>query len=91
MGIGRVHKFICIFFLLLGSVLLSTLPYATEARPLQSSDMSAERFHLTENKNSGPSPGVGHRYKNAKRLGESKNSGPSPGEGHKIIDTGNGH
>ncbi|KAJ0077535.1 hypothetical protein Patl1_35419 [Pistacia atlantica] len=79
------------FFLLLGCVLLSTVFYATEARPLQSSDFSAERFYLTAKKKSGPSPGIGHRYNNVKDLGGVKNSGPSPGEGHKIIYTGNKH
>ncbi|KAF2294622.1 hypothetical protein GH714_013836 [Hevea brasiliensis] len=36
-------------------------------------------------KKSGPSPGIGHGYKNFQALGAAKDSGPSPGEGHKKI------
>ncbi|KAL2333493.1 hypothetical protein Fmac_014706 [Flemingia macrophylla] len=39
-------------------------------------------------KDSGPSPGVGHKFTNSETLGGIKNSGPSPGgEGHKFTNS----
>lgn len=39
-------------------------------------------------KDSGPSPGVGHKFTNSDTLGGIKDSGPSPGgKGHKFTDS----
>ncbi|GKV43190.1 hypothetical protein SLEP1_g50512 [Rubroshorea leprosula] len=78
---------------------MSSMLYASEARPLRDSKSQSADFikeikdmfkglSLDAVKVSGPSPGVGHRYKNLQTLGLGnkaiiKNSGPSPGEGHK--------
>ncbi|GLT76701.1 hypothetical protein SLA2020_483450 [Shorea laevis] len=71
----------------------------SEARPLRDSKSQIADFikeikdvfkgmSLEAVKVSGPSPGVGHRYKNLETLGLGnkviiKDSGPSPGQGHK--------
>ncbi|EEF43597.1 conserved hypothetical protein [Ricinus communis] len=44
---------------------------------------------LEEVKKSGPSPGIGHKYKNLQTLGVIKNSGPSPGGGHNVVNGNN--
>lgn len=67
-------RFFILFFLLL-SLLLSSMLSATEARALRGLSLRAVKV-------SGPSPGVGHRYKNLQTIGL-ENSGPGPGEGHK--------
>jgi hypothetical protein len=72
------------------------LVYGTEARPLSSSRLSKDvnvgeiegligGFSARAVKNSGPSPGIGHKYKNFQSLGEASKSGPSPGEGHRQV------
>ncbi|CAL5209895.1 unnamed protein product [Lathyrus oleraceus] len=79
-------------FILLVSLLISLVPKVSEARPLlisplQSKDGVIGEVHgvFRTLKESGPSPGVGHRI-----IGGMKDSGPSPGEGHKY-KTNNGH
>ncbi|KAJ9170634.1 hypothetical protein P3X46_018728 [Hevea brasiliensis] len=81
------------FFLIL--VLINLVFLETEAgRPLKTRDSTASRvikgfldgFSLGAIKESGPSPGVGHKYANTKTLGGIKDSGPSPGEGHKAVN-----
>ncbi len=37
-------------------------------------------------KQSGPSPGEGHKFTNQETLGGIKESGPSPGEGHNYVN-----
>ncbi|XVF01334.1 hypothetical protein REPUB_Repub04eG0078800 [Reevesia pubescens] len=77
-------------FLFLLSLLLSSMLSATQARELRDSKLLFNNgskkihkgtfkglFHVV--KDSGPSPGVGHRYNNV----QVEKSGPSPGEGHK--------
>ncbi|GLT76700.1 hypothetical protein SLA2020_483450 [Shorea laevis] len=82
--------------LFLSLLLMSSL---SEARPLRDSKSQIADFikeikdvfkgmSLEAVKVSGPSPGVGHRYKNLETLGLGnkviiKDSGPSPGQGHK--------
>lgn len=44
-----------------------------------------QELSLAAVKRSGPSPGIGHRYKDLKTLGVVMESGPSPGEGHKYV------
>ncbi|KAL3611626.1 hypothetical protein D5086_002646 [Populus alba] len=67
-----------------------------EARPLSSSRLSEDvnvgeieghvgGFSARAVKNSGPSPGIGHQYKNLQSLGGATKSGPSPGEGHRQV------
>jgi hypothetical protein len=95
---GRELKSVSVFsvLLLLLSLLLSNLVYGTEARPLSSSRLSKDvnvgeiegligGFSARAVKNSGPSPGIGHKYKNFQSLGEASKSGPSPGEGHRQV------
>ncbi|XP_021292309.1 precursor of CEP16-like [Herrania umbratica] len=86
-------RFFILFFLLL-SLLLSSMLSATEARALKDSKLQYSKagkkineatlrgLSLRAVKVSGPSPGVGHRYKNLQTIGL-ENSGPGPGEGHK--------
>ncbi|KAB5520722.1 hypothetical protein DKX38_025041 [Salix brachista] len=73
--------------------------HGTGARPLSSSRLSKDvnvgeieglvgGFSLRAVKNSGPSPGIGHKYKNFKSLGQATKSGPSPGQGHKHVTNG---
>ncbi|OAY33713.1 hypothetical protein MANES_13G118000v8 [Manihot esculenta] len=81
-----------IFFLILG-----LLNSATEAgRSMNTSktrDSATSRvikgfldgFSLGAIKQSGPSPGVGHKYVDSQTLGGIKNSGPSSGEGHNAV------
>ncbi|KAL6964050.1 hypothetical protein U1Q18_035106, partial [Sarracenia purpurea var. burkii] len=61
----------------------------TEPRPLNgrasSSFRTVEELSVKAMKNSGPSPGDGHKYKQLKTLGMVKQSGPSPGEGHSYV------
>lgn len=95
---GRELKSVSVFsvLLLLLSLLLSNLVYGTEARPLSSSRLSKDvnvgeiegligGFSARAVKNSGPSPGIGHNYKNFQSLGEASKSGPSPGQGHRQV------
>ncbi|KAJ6965101.1 hypothetical protein NC652_003113 [Populus alba x Populus x berolinensis] len=96
---GRELKSVPVFSLLrllLLSLLLSNLVYGTEARPLSSSRLSEDvnvgeieghvgGFSARAVKNSGPSPGIGHQYKNFQSLGGATKSGPSPGEGHRQV------
>ncbi|XP_011030430.1 PREDICTED: uncharacterized protein LOC105129885 [Populus euphratica] len=96
---GRELKSVPVFsvlLLLLLSLLLSNLVYGTEARPLSSSRLGKD-VNVGENegliggfspravKNSGPSPGIGHGYKNFQSIGEASKSGPSPGDGHRQV------
>ncbi|KAK8263163.1 hypothetical protein V6Z11_D12G023100 [Gossypium hirsutum] len=70
-----MRKSSIISFLLLLSLLLSSMKPGAEARGLL-------RMFLHAVKVSGPSLGVGHRYNNLQSI-EVQKSGPSPGEGHK--------
>ncbi|KAJ9159481.1 hypothetical protein P3X46_024988 [Hevea brasiliensis] len=96
---GRESKSIITLFstLLVGFLLVSTsILHGTEARLLLSTaSMLHEEIEgvvkglsLAAVKKSGPSPGIGHRYKNFQTLGVVKHSGPAPGAGHKYV-TGN--
>ncbi|XP_022762360.1 precursor of CEP16-like [Durio zibethinus] len=85
-----------ILFLLFLSLMLSYMISAAEARALPMRDSklqysnASKKIHngtfkglfLHAVKDSGPSPGVGHRYNNLQII-EVEKSGPSPGEGHK--------
>ncbi|KAJ6751180.1 hypothetical protein OIU85_001677 [Salix viminalis] len=99
---GRELKSVTVFsvLLLLLSLLLSNMVHGTGARPLSSSRLSKDvnvgeieglvgGFSLRAVKYSGPSPGIGHKYKNFKSLGDATKSGPSPGQGHKHVTAGN--
>ncbi|KAJ8766863.1 hypothetical protein K2173_009207 [Erythroxylum novogranatense] len=104
MGKGNSYTAKIFSFLLLGSLILLTtmLLHGVEARQLSGSRLvgDASRFKLGgrlhdlrvegEVLHSGPSPGVGHRYKTLHGTGDVKNSGPSPAEGHKDV-TGENH
>ncbi|OIT29932.1 hypothetical protein A4A49_31747 [Nicotiana attenuata] len=80
---ARTLQYFAIFFLL--RLLLSSiyLLHVTEARPVMVKN-SGNPFGVM--KNSGPSPGIGHRFENSGISVEDidvVHSGPSPGEGHK--------
>ncbi|KAF9665978.1 hypothetical protein SADUNF_Sadunf16G0181200 [Salix dunnii] len=96
---GGELKSVTVFSVLLLSLLLSIMVYGTGARPLSSSRLSKDvnageteglvgGFSLLAVKNSGPSPGIGHKYKNLECLGEATKSGPSPGQGHRHVTNG---
>ncbi|KAB1997433.1 hypothetical protein ERO13_D12G022300v2 [Gossypium hirsutum] len=91
----KMRKSSIISFLLLLSLLLSSMKPGAEARGLLrdskwqysngSKKIQKGRFKgmfLHAVKVSGPSLGVGHRYNNLQSI-EVQKSGPSPGEGHK--------
>lgn len=89
-GQNSVATFISVFLLFHLLVSNSTF-HVTEARLLINDHSRTFHINVVEDdksleavKKSGPSPGIGHKFKNFKTL-EEKNSGPSPGEGHKYI------
>ncbi|KAF8406258.1 hypothetical protein HHK36_008343 [Tetracentron sinense] len=82
---GKGFKSLSFFSLLL--LVISSMFFATEARPfigLAESLISFDGLSLGGMKNSGPSPGEGHKFTNLQTLGGIKESGPSPGQGHKV-------
>ncbi|PPR83912.1 hypothetical protein GOBAR_AA36798 [Gossypium barbadense] len=92
----KIRKSFIISFLLLLSLLLSSMKPGAEARGLLrdskwqysngSKKIQKGRFKgmfLHAVKVSGPSLGVGHRYNNLQSI-EVEKSGPSPGEGHNF-------
>ncbi|KAI3411344.1 uncharacterized protein J3R85_018133 [Psidium guajava] len=72
--------------------LLSAIFVANEARPFNVMEPKApaggacggffDGLSLGAIKQSGPSPGEGHKFTNSETLGGRKDSGPSPGQGH---------
>ncbi|KAA8536235.1 hypothetical protein F0562_028713 [Nyssa sinensis] len=82
-------------FLLLLSLFLSSQLYATNARPVNSAGLRGsnnkekedllDKLSFVAVKNSGPSPGEGHKYEDSQTLLGTQDSGPSPGEGHKNV------
>ncbi|KAJ7944473.1 putative Transmembrane protein [Quillaja saponaria] len=81
-----------VLFLLLNSVF-----FVSEARPLNNVIDSSkfvrggavdlfDWLSLGAIKQSGPSPGKGHKFTNYQTLGGIKDSGPSPGAGHKFTN-----
>ncbi|CAK9172138.1 unnamed protein product [Ilex paraguariensis] len=80
-------------FLVLLFLLLSSLLFDGEARPLNAPTVAhssveepimniLNRLNVEAIKTGGPGVGQGHKFTNAQPVGEIKNSGPSPGEGH---------
>ncbi|KAL4644719.1 hypothetical protein ACB092_02G184800 [Castanea dentata] len=75
-------------------VLLNSIFIATEARPLNFMDSRGTAFggsggffdglSLGAMKESGPSPGEGHKFTNSETLGGIKQAVPSPGVGHYV-------
>ncbi|RDX69038.1 hypothetical protein CR513_51904, partial [Mucuna pruriens] len=79
-------------------VLVSSAFMGLEARPLSIIGTNSategevvgffDWLSLGAMKDSGPSPGVGHKFSNSDTLGGIKDSGPSPGgKGHKFTDS----
>lgn len=98
MGAGAILRSFCyVFILLLVSTLLISPVLEVESRPLHGSRLrrdAAEGINgrllsFKMKKMSGPSPGIGHKYKNFKTLGGLMNSGPNPGDGHHKTITAN--
>ena len=93
---GRGFAFATFFFIFLVSFWLSSMHYATEARPLYEFGLPSNNGHtqdvfeelpkrVTESKSPGlSSHGGGHRYKYTQKIEASKD-GPSPGQGHKNV------
>ncbi|KAJ8763365.1 hypothetical protein K2173_002248 [Erythroxylum novogranatense] len=94
---NNTSKVFC--FLLLCSVisLTTTLLEGVEARRFSGSRLAgdvgrdkpegvARSFSINgEAKDSGPSPGVGHKYKDLQAIEDIKNSGPIRGNGHQNV------
>lgn len=64
-------------------------PFDVLKNPRDDADQGIGGFfdvlYLGGMKQSGPSPGDGHKFTNAATLGGIKDSGPSPGNGHKYV------
>uniref|UniRef100_A0A7N2LY97 Uncharacterized protein n=3 Tax=Quercus lobata TaxID=97700 RepID=A0A7N2LY97_QUELO len=84
----KYYSFFVIF------VLLNSIFIATEARPFNFMESRGTAFggsggffdglSLGAMKESGPSPGEGHKFTNSETLGGIKMSVPSPGVGHRA-------
>ncbi|XP_050207087.1 PAMP-induced secreted peptide 2-like [Mercurialis annua] len=86
-------------FLVIILIIHCGLLIQTESRPLNiknTKDSAASRviegflldgLSLGAIKESGPSPGVGHKYTYSQTLGGIKDSGSSPGVGHKYTNS----
>uniref|UniRef100_A0A2P2NI55 Transmembrane protein n=1 Tax=Rhizophora mucronata TaxID=61149 RepID=A0A2P2NI55_RHIMU len=91
---ATILKSLSLFVILM---LINSVFIETEARPLNimkySGNSAASKviegffdgLSLGAIKESGPSPGVGHKFTNSQTLGGIK-AGPSPGEGHKQVN-----
>lgn len=80
------------FFFLIILVLINLVVLAANARPLNPPAVAFEGvggffdgLALGAIKQSGPSPGVGHKFTNYQTIGGIKDSGPSPGQGHSYV------
>jgi len=81
-------KSVSFLILVLLASLCTSLFCVSESRPLPIYSRSKDGVIGEVNgvfrtlKNSGPSPGIGHKLDKVQNLGGMKDSGPSPGQGH---------
>uniref|UniRef100_A0AB39A383 PAMP-induced secreted peptide n=1 Tax=Vitis vinifera TaxID=29760 RepID=A0AB39A383_VITVI len=91
---ARALKFVSFLFLVLvlNSIAIHGRPFNVLKKPrgLDGEEMRGffDGLSLGAIKQSGPSPGNGHKFTNAGTLGGIKDSGPSPGNGHKFTNAG---